>query len=54
MVLVVHMESKKILARFEAWDKDCIEDANQWATENGYEPVKEQLTFNGDLVIWVR
>lgn len=54
MVLVVELLSKKILARFEAWEEDSIDNAIKWAKDNGYKPMKDEITPMGDMVIWVK
>ena len=53
MVLVVDVKSNVILAKFEAWDADCIDDAVQWTKDNERKIVKEEVTTMGDMVIWV-
>lgn len=54
MVLVVELETDKVLARFEAWEENSIDNAIQWAEENGYKLVIDEITPMGNMVIYVR
>lgn len=54
MVLVVEIKTNKILAKFEAWDEDSIDNAIKWAEDNGYDVLAEKITPMGDMVILVK
>lgn len=54
MLKVVSMDSKMILFTVDAWEADCIDKACRWIAENGYEFVSNEITFMGDMVVWVR
>lgn len=52
MIYVVNAD-EKILFRVDAWYIDSEVKANAWIRENGYTPIREEITFMGDKVIWV-
>lgn len=54
MIIIVRMNDNKILSRYEAWEVDAYENAIGDVRRNGYEYVKEEITFMGDMVIWVK
>ena len=54
MILIVRMSDNKILSRYEAWAQDAYETAIGDVRRNGYEYIKEEITFMGDMVIWVK
>lgn len=43
----------EILFRVDAWQSDCEEQANKFIRDGYWVPVKREITFNGDMVIWV-
>lgn len=53
MVIVVELETSKILNKCDAWVRDADLKMALWAEENGYTVLKTELTQLGDLVIWV-
>ena len=52
MLFVVN-KYDSILARFDAWDPHCMEKAAAYAKENGLEIVRSEVTFSGNMVLWV-
>ena len=54
MIFIVRMDDNKILSRYEAWAQDAYETAIGDVKRNGYEYVREEITFMGDMVIWVK
>ena len=54
MIMVVRMKDNKILSRYEAWEINSYKNAIDDIKGNGYEYVKEEITFMGDMVIWVK
>ena len=53
MLMIVDKETKMILARFEAWAQDCMERAEAFIRDGGYKYIDDEITFSGDMVIWV-
>lgn len=53
MVFVVSVMTKKILNRCDAWQVDSVGAMKNWANENGYVVLDTEITFMGDMVIWV-
>ena len=54
MLLVVRESDKIILNRWDAWQSNCMELADEFIEENGLEFVRSEITFMGDMVYWVR
>ena len=55
MVYVVKKdEIGTIVNRCDAWEINAADKMRAWAIENGYEIIKEEITFMGDMVIWVK
>ena len=54
MLYVVRESDKKILWRDDAWDAECVNKANDFITYKGYFKVRREVTFNGDMVIYVK
>lgn len=54
MVFVVEESSKKILFRVDAWEKNSVATARKWVKDNGYTSLGDEITMNGDMVIWVK
>lgn len=53
MVLVVNKKTDKILNRCDAWLEGAEGKMIGWAKENGFTPISSEITFMGDMVIWV-
>ena len=53
MVFVVNEKTKMILNRCDGWVYHSDERMAEWALNEGYEIVSSEITFNGDMVIWV-
>ena len=54
MLYVVRESDKKILWKDDAWDCECMNKANDFITYKGYFKVRREVTFNGDMVIYVK
>ena len=54
MLYVVMKATNEILWRDDAWDAECVNKAEDFMTQEGLLCIKEETTFNGDLVLWVR
>lgn len=54
MIIIVRMKDNKILSRYEAWELNSYQNALDDIKGNGYEYVREEITFMGDMVIWVK
>lgn len=54
MLYVVEQGSKKILFRVDAWDIDCEKKAIRFLNENGLHYIKDEITLNGDRIVWVK
>ena len=53
MVFVVSKKTNMILNRCDAWISHADERMAEWALSEGYEILSSEITFNGDMVIWV-
>ncbi len=53
MLYVVEKETDKILFRVDAWDIDCERKARSYIKENGLVLLDSEITFMGDMVMWV-
>ena len=54
MVYVVKRDTKEILNRGDAWERGVVDRMYQWIDENGFTAVDDEITFMGDMVIWVK
>ena len=54
MLLVVDVETRKILFRVDAWDSDCELKAINFMRDNGLKCVKDEITMNGDRIAWCK
>ena len=43
----------KIVNRCDAWEQDGEARMRREAREAGWVPVDSEITFNGDMIIWV-
>ena len=43
----------KIVNRCDAWERDGEKRMRREAREAGWVPMESQITFNGDMIIWV-
>lgn len=53
MLFVVNINDNRILYRIDAWAHNAYENAIETIKTLGYKYAKEEITFNGDMVIWV-
>lgn len=53
MLFVVLKETMEIKFRVDAWVSDCIDQAARFVAENNLTFLDQEITFNGDMVIWV-
>lgn len=53
MIYVVERASKKILYRCDAWEAGGELRLRKLAREAGWVPMESEITFSGDMVIWV-
>lgn len=51
MIYVV--KGNEILNRCDAWIYNGAELMTEWALNHGYRVLSQELTANGDMVIWV-
>ena len=42
-----------ILNRCDAWETNSVEKMKAWAENNGYSIINAEITFMGDMIIWV-
>ena len=54
MIYVVNKETNMVLAKFEAWTEDAMDKAARYVAKAGVEYLDQEITFMGDMVIWVR
>ena len=54
MLYIVKEETNAILWRDDAWDSECFNKARDFMTCKELIFVKKEITFNGDMVIWVK
>ena len=54
MLYIVKEDTNEILWRCDAWDAECENKAEDWMTYNCYYVRREEITFNGDKVLWVK
>lgn len=52
MIILVDIATKEIYSRYDAWDTGALEAAQQEAVKLG-RIVKDEITFMGDMVIWI-
>lgn len=53
MIYVVEKKTNKIVKRCDAWVKNGVENMRAEAYFMGYEILGEEITFMGNMVIWV-
>lgn len=53
MIIVARKADGKILSRYEAWARGAYDNAIEDLTGNGYKYLSEEITFMGDMIIWV-
>ena len=53
MLLIARKEDGKILAKWDAWDVNCEDNASQYITENSLNVVDDEITFSGNRILWV-
>ncbi len=58
MILVAYrgtgnIERGTILYRIDAWIQDAYEQAREYIRDKHWLPTEEQITMNGDMIIWV-
>ena len=54
MIYIVERKTNKIIDRCDAWLEGGLESMRCTALVSGYSIIEEEITFSGDLVIWVR
>lgn len=54
MFYIVNIKTEEILFRVDAWDADLDTKVNNFFKDNTYKMVKRDVTFNGDMILWVR
>ena len=54
MLYIVKESTKAILWRDDAFDCECMNKAKDFMTCKGLLFVKKEITFSGDMVIWVK
>ena len=54
MFYIVNIKTEEILFRVDAWDADLDIKVNNFFKDNPYKMVKRDVTFNGDMILWVR
>lgn len=54
MIIIVRKSDNKILSKYEAWERNSYENAIHDIGANGYTYISEEITFMGDMVIWVK
>lgn len=45
--------NNKIINRCDAWEADGEKRMRREAHEAGWVPMESEITFNGDMIIWV-
>lgn len=54
MIKVVRISDNKILSTYDAWVLTSYSDALKDIEGNGYKYIREEITFMGDMIIWVK
>ncbi len=54
MLYVAMKDTKKIIWRDDAFDCECMNKASDFITSKGLVAVGREVTFSGDMVIWVK
>lgn len=54
MCYVVNKETEMILNRCDAWEINSVGKIQKWAEDNGYYIINSEITFMGDMIIWVK
>lgn len=54
MIKIVRMSDNKILSTYDAWVLNSYASALDDIRGNGYCYVDEEITFMGDMIIWVK
>lgn len=53
MILIVRENDKIILGKYEAWASGSYEEALKEIERSGHKYIREEITFSGNMVIWV-
>lgn len=53
MLYIVKNDTKAILFRVDAWDTDCEIKAINFLRDNNLRCTKDEITMNGDRIVWV-
>ncbi len=53
MLYIVDNNTKKILFKVDAWDSDCETKAIAYLRNNKLRCTKDEITMNGDRIVWV-
>ena len=53
MIWVVNKETAMVYVGFEAWAANALTEADRYVREHGLVPLDREVTFNGDMIIWV-
>ena len=54
MIILVNETTQMIIERLDAWAENAVEDAVKYARENGFEIVRDEVNFSGDMIVWCR
>lgn len=53
MIYVVERMTQKIVNRCDAWELGGVPRMCKWASDAGYSTMTQEITFGGDMIIWV-
>jgi len=54
MIIVAKKVDGAIIARYEAWATGAYENALADIDRDGFRYLSEEITFMGDMIIWVQ
>lgn len=54
MIKIVRISDNMILSTYDAWQLNSYSNAHKDIEANGYELVNEEITFMGDMIMWVK
>ena len=54
MIIVAKKADGAIIARYEAWATSAYENALADIDRDGFRYLSEEITFMGDMIIWVQ
>lgn len=53
MIYIVHIISKAVLFKVDAWDMDADAKVSEYISNNHLTEVRRGINFNGDMIVQV-